>query len=131
MAYWTFKVFISRRGADVIEEWLNSLPTDARARIKTHFAYMMTLKNWGRPYAAKLRGKKYNLIWEIIIKWNKIQYRPLGCFGPNEEKDFTLLIGAIERSMGIFIPRNAPDTAQERCKLIHNDRSYVGEYNEA
>jgi hypothetical protein len=127
MNYWKLKVFNSGRGSDVIDEWLDSLPIDARARIRTHLAFLVTLKDWGRPYAHKLKGKNIDPIWEIIIKWNKIQYRPLGCFGP-EEDNFTILIGAIERSTGIFEPRNAPITAKKRCTLIHEDRRYMSDY---
>jgi hypothetical protein len=129
MNYWKLKVYISQRGSDVIDEWLESLPVDARARIRTHFAFLVTLKDWRRPYAAKLRGKTYDTIWEIRISWNKIQYRPLGCFGP-EADYFTLLIGAIERSTGIFEPRNAPEIAKERCIQINNDRRYICDYKE-
>lgn len=130
MNYWIFKVFESQRGVDVIGEWLNILPLEAKVQIKRRFAYLATLKkeDWRRPLAAKLKGEKYDPIWEIIIKWNKIQYRPLGCFGP-EEDNFTLLIGAIERSTGIFEPRNAPETAKARCNLIHKDRRFLGEYS--
>ena len=125
--YWTFKVFVSARGRNVIAEWLGSLPIDARYRIRLHFDFMMGLKDWSRPYAAKLKGKKYDPIWEIRFTWNKFQYRPLGCFGP-DDGDFTILIGAIEKSKGVFKPRNAPETAKERCLLIREDRRYVNDY---
>lgn len=130
MNYWIFKVFKSQRGVDVIGEWLNSLPLEAKVQIKRRFAYLATLKkeDWRRPLAAKLKGKKYDPIYEIRVAWDKILYRPLGCFGP-DENNFTLLIGAIEKSDGIFQPRNAPETAKVRCNLIHEDRRFLGEYS--
>jgi hypothetical protein len=119
------KVFISDGGVNIIDAWLAGLPIGARAKMDRYFAYLATLKFWGPPDCKKLKG--YDHIFEIRIKWNKIQYRPLGCYGP-EGGDFTLLIGAIEKSTGVFEPRRAPEIAQERCKLIHSNRRYVDEY---
>lgn len=132
MNYWTFKFFHNKQRADLIEEWLAGLSTEARAKIEARFTYLATIKDrvdWKRPFAAKLKGKKYSTLYEIRITWDKIQYRPMGCFGPNEEEEFTLLIGAIEKGLGVFEPRRAPDIAIGRCKLIRQDRRYVGEYD--
>jgi hypothetical protein len=79
---------------------------------------------WIKKYAEKLKG--YEDIYEIKITYQNIQYRPLGCFGPGAG-EFTLLIPAIERGSD-FEPRQAPKTAQTRCKLVHQDRRYVDEY---
>ena len=40
--------------------------------------------------------KKYDPIYEIRISGNKVEYRPLGFYGP-DEKDFTLVIGSTKR----------------------------------
>jgi hypothetical protein len=132
MSYWKFKFFHNEQRTDLIEEWLAGLCIEARAKIERRFTYLAALEykvDWRRPFAAKLKGKKYSTLYEIRITWDKIQYRPLGCFGPREEEEFTLLIGAIERGTGIFEPRRAPDIAIRRCKQIHQDRRYVGEYD--
>jgi hypothetical protein len=132
MNYWTFKYFHNDQRTNLIEEWLASLPTEARVKIERQFAYLATVRDrldWKRPVAAKLKGKRYSILYEIRIAWDKIQYRPLGCFGPKEEEEFTLLIGATEKSKGVFEPRRATNIAVKRCKLIHQDRRYVGEYN--
>jgi hypothetical protein len=133
MDHWTFEHFHDDRRIDLIEAWLAGLPVEARARIERRFAYLATIKDkagWKKPFAAKLQGlKKGNSIYEIRIAGNNVLYRPLGCFGPKEEEEFTLLIGAFEKGKGVFEPRRAPDTAITRCKLIHQDRRYVGEYD--
>lgn len=133
MNYWTFKFFHNEQRVDLIEAWLVSMPIEARAKIERRFAYLATIKDkagWKKPFAAKLQGlKKGSSIYEIRIAGDKVLYRPLGCFGPKEDEEFTLLIGAFEKSKGIFEPRRAPDIAIARCKLIHEDRRYIGEYD--
>jgi len=53
---------------------------------------------------------------------NGVQYRPLGCYGP-ERREFTLLIGAVEK--GGKLPRAALEAAVQRRKIILSDeRSY-------
>lgn len=133
MNYWIFKHFHNDQKTDLIEAWLLDLPTKDRVKIERRFAYLATIKDksgWKKPFATKLQGlKKGSSIYEIRIAGDKVLYRPLGCFGPIEEEEFTLLIGAFEKSKGVFEPRRAPDIAIDRCKLIRRDRRYVGEYD--
>jgi hypothetical protein len=111
---WTFKVFVSSSGTNEIKKWLNALPENDQAKIDAKIRYLEITKTWGRPYTAKLKG--YSDLYEIIVFSGRIQYRPIGCYGPNQ-KEFTILIGAIEKG-DKFEPRNAPDTAYARSKLI-------------
>jgi hypothetical protein len=132
MNYWIFKNFHDDQRTNLIEVWLDGLPIEDRVKIERRFAYVATIKDkssWKDPFARKLKGiKKGSNIWEIRINSDRVLYRPLGCFGSKED-EFTLLIGATEKSKGIFEPRSATDIAVKRCKLIHQDRRYVGEYD--
>jgi hypothetical protein len=132
MSYWTFKYFHNDQRINLIEVWLADLPIEDGVKIERIFAYVATIKDksaWKDPFARKLKGiKKGSNIWEIRINSDRVLYRPLGCFGPKED-EFTLLIGATEKSKGVFEPRRATDIAVKRCKLIHQDRRYVGEYD--
>jgi hypothetical protein len=132
MNYWTFKYFHNDQRTNVIEEWLGELPIEDGVKIERRFAYLATIKDksaWKRPFARKLQGiKKGSNIWEIRINGERVLYRPLGCFGPKED-EFTLLIGATEKSKGVFEPRRAIDIAVKNCKLIQKDRRYIGEYD--
>lgn len=126
--YWTFKVFMDA-GTNIIEDWLSKLPPDIRAKIRTLLVHMANERNWVRPYFDKLKG--YENLYEIIIKSN-IQYRILGCHGPNR-REFTLLIGATKggaskRKSATWNPKNAREIANRRSKLIFEDRSYTDEY---
>lgn len=115
---WTIKVFISLRNVDVFDEWLITLPKKAKAKIKKMINHLAITKKWKRPLTGKLKG--YNNLVEIIVLSNNVQYRPIGCYGPNTG-EFTILIGAIERGSK-FEPVNAPDTAYARSKLIHKEK---------
>jgi hypothetical protein len=112
---------------------LEDLPIEACVKIERRFAYLASIKeksSWKKPFAAKLQGlEKGSSIYEIRISGNNVLYRPLGCFGPKGEEEFTLLIGAFEKGKGTFEPRRAPDIAIARCKLVHQDRRYIGEYD--
>lgn len=53
-------------------------------------------------------------------------YRPLGCYG-RAEKEFTLLIGSIEK--GGKLPKGDCETAVERRKIILTDRGRTCEHD--
>jgi hypothetical protein len=125
MKPWNLKVFISNRGDKEFEVWLNGQPKGARAKIRKILTYLEAMQTWGRPYAAKRKDAKN--IWEIIVGFDNIQYRPLGCFAPNRE--FILLIGATEKG-GRLEPLNAVEIAIKRRSLALKDRRYIDEYYE-
>jgi hypothetical protein len=120
---WTFKVFISSSGVDVFAKWLNTLPDKDQAKIETIIRRLEITKTLGRPYTAKLKG--YPGLYEIIVFSGKIQYRPIGCYGPNQ-KEFTILIGAIKKGRK-FKPKDALNTAYKRSKQI-NKEEHTNEY---
>jgi hypothetical protein len=128
MKIWSFKVFVKRSGRDSFEEWLTSIDVEAEERIRAMIRRLSVMEKWEKPYFSGLKG--YKDIYEIRVNANNVQYRPLGCFGP-ERKTFVLLIGASKTSKKrktIWSPKNAPKTANKRRELILEDRRYVGGY---
>ncbi len=121
----TIKTYVTERNIDDIQEWIDNLRPRAQAAIEVRIRFLALGGNWYPPYAAKLRG--YNKIWEIRVKSENIQYRPLGCFGPGKNV-FSILIGATKKN-NRFIPPNAPKTAEERKRLINQDERYLNEYS--
>jgi hypothetical protein len=121
---WIIKSFISERGGDVIEEWLANFSNDIKAEIETRLKYIKTLPILKRPYAKKLTGSKY--IFEIIIKYKNVQYRPLGFINPAAH-EFILLIGAIEKG-DKFEPRGALEIAERRRQQFLEGRNNAREY---
>lgn len=126
MKIWNFKVFVSDRGSREIDEWLDSLPKRAKAKIKKKITYLeiSDTSKWVRPYVCKRKGS--DKIWEIIVQFNNVQYRPLGCFGPKSD-EFTLLIGAREKG-GRLEPINVIENAEKRRNLILQDERYIDDY---
>lgn len=114
MRIWTIKSYIKDSGKDVIREWLNDLPTEAKVEIQRRFRYLETQTNWGKPDFKKLKG--YHHIYEMRITWQRNRYRPLGFFIPNSH-EFVLLIGAVEKGSK-FEPLHAPETAEVRRKQV-------------
>jgi len=121
MAFWTFKDYLNERGDNEIRLWLDSLSKKARIKIDRRIRYLENVQFFhGEPqYIKQLVG--YEGIYEIRVVFSGDQYRPLGCYGP-EDGEFTLLIGAFEVG-DRFEPRNAPDIAVQRKAIILADRS--------
>ncbi len=125
MKEWNFKVFIDSKGQVDFYDWLDQQVKKAKVKIRERINYFEITPYWAyRPYASPL--KDTDNIVELRIVFNNIQYRPLGCFGPRNG-EFTILIGAIEDN-GSFNPKNAIKFAEERCKLIHEDRRYIDDF---
>lgn len=122
MKYWTIKAFKSSRNE--IIEWLNTLEPNHKQTVETFIRRLEITEKWDSTYFKPLVG--YHGIYEIKIKFRKVLYRPLGCYGPGR-KEFTLLIGAKEVG-DAFKPKNAPQKAQERYKLIRDDMRYVDDF---
>jgi hypothetical protein len=123
---WAFKVFAPLNRNNEFEEWLNGLPIEDRAKIRTRIKYMEITETWKRPYFDKLHG--YDKLHEIIANSPNVQntqYRLFGCFGP-ERKEFTILIGVTKKN-GNYTPRGAFQIAEKRRDLI-TDRRYINDY---
>lgn len=123
MKEWKIKVY-QDENCDFFD-WRDGLPPKAKARFDNILDYLEITKILsGTSYVKQLRG--YDGIYEIRFIVNNIQYRPLGCYGP-ERKTFVLLIGAIEQGDS-FIPKTAPWKAAKRKSKIFKDRRYISEY---
>jgi hypothetical protein len=118
--YWKFKDFVLQPGATlgVVESWIDGLPVKKdQAKIEAFIRRLEVIKNWPTNLVFPLTG--YKKIYELKIK-GRIQYRPLGCYGP-KPGEFTLLMGAEEKNHK-FEPKSAPDMAVERQRLIQDQR---------
>jgi hypothetical protein len=111
MKRWTFYDYADSAGVNVIEQWLHTLPMDARLEINTRISYLETVTALQMPYARMLKRECDGLL-ELRIKKNNIQYRPIACYG-KERHTVILLFGAIEKG-GKFEPLSACDTALRR-----------------
>lgn len=106
--------------------WMMQQPEGAQAAIDTRILIMKGLDKlqWSQKWVSSYSG--YAKLFELRIPYNKVQYRPLGCYGP-DQREFTILIGAIERNSRI--PQATLQVAMSRMQLVLNDRRWVREYN--
>lgn len=114
--------YTSENGNNEIKEWTKGLQKTDRAKLnakldmlasKGHELFPQVLTDTPTPGIQKLRIK------------GKVQLRPKLCKGPiDNEKEYTLLIGATERDSK-FVPEKADQTANKRKQIIihnHNRR---------
>ena len=92
MGYWIFRDFLGPHGRNLIHDWLHRLPAAVRADINARIRHLEVTEKLTRPHVGKLKGECKGLI-ELRVKVDKIQYRPLACYGP-ERGEITLLMGA-------------------------------------
>jgi hypothetical protein len=133
---WRIMKFVSDSGRDRIEEWLEkTVPIGhrkgLRIELETILRHLRFLKAelWGRPQAEQLQGNYCHGTLELIVDWENVPYRPLGCFGP-EPDQFTLLIGARKdrkrKGKVQWDPENAIQSAVDRRAVL--DEQHILEY---
>lgn len=124
-----FRDFVSARGENLIHTWLHSKEVSAKARaaINVQLEVLKSVRTLERPAAGFLtRGECRGLI-EIRVKVDRVQYRPLAYYGP-EDGQVTLLVGAREKG-DEFDPPNACTTAHERIKQLQSGRATTREHD--
>ncbi|MEW6674189.1 MAG: type II toxin-antitoxin system RelE/ParE family toxin [Thermodesulfobacteriota bacterium] len=126
MIKWKIKIFLPLSGKDIFDEWIVSQSPEAEERIRGMIRLLSVspIEMWSRPFFAHMHGHRH--ICEIIVKYNKKQYRPLGCFGPVPQT-YTILVGATKK-VNTWTPHDALKTAEKRRQLVFNDRRYLGDY---
>ena len=107
---WTFDDFCDSSGESVIDAWFADIGVEAEAWIDRRLRDMRPLREWPEKWASKYKPTE---LIELRITFNKVQYRPLGCYAPGFH--FWLLAGAIEKGK---IPRSDVETALRRMQLV-------------
>jgi len=129
MRHWIFLDFITANGRNVITDWIDSQPAGTRQKLKSALNTLLTIlekrEDLDRPSVGQLRGQPCKGLFELVLFVDKIQFRPIGCYGP-ANNEFTLLAGAAKKG-GNFIPPGVCVTAQTRRQLI-TQRSHVREH---
>jgi hypothetical protein len=123
MPEWTIRDYLTARGTNEIRAWIASLPDSAQAKIDYILLLLRGSRNWPPQYVSAL--VRWDDIYEIRAGSRGVQYRPLGCYGP-DRREFTLLIGAIEK--GGKLPRPALEAAVQRRRIIMADKERTCEH---
>jgi hypothetical protein len=125
MPIWTFFDFVSARGTNEIHEWLNSkeVRKEAKAKINARLAALRGFPIFPEKYLSAYRG--WDDLYELRIEFSGVQYRPFGCYGP-QQKQFTILVGSIEKGK---IPQSTLKVADERRKIVFAYPSRICPHN--
>lgn len=101
--------YTDKKGSNDIKAWTLTLEKNQRAKLNAKLDMLMSKGSELFPHV--LTDTPTSGIQKLRVKGN-IQLRPMLCKGPiNNENEFTLLIGAIERDS-----RLEPDKADEKAK---------------
>lgn len=113
---WTFRTYVSPTGRNDVQKRIDALRSAVLVHFKARLRYLANTPkiDWHEPFAKKLQDVTH--IYEIRFKAEKVQYRPLGCFGPGAN-EFTVLIWA-SKKQNIYDPSGAIKTADTRRKEI-------------
>ena len=121
---WTIRDYLDGRGTNIVREWITSLPHLAQAKVDSRLLILQAAKIWPPQYVSALTGFKQ--IYEIRIVCAGVQYRPLGCYGP-DKGEFTILLGSVEK--GGKLPKGDCRTAIERRNVILKEKGRTCEHD--
>ena len=108
---WFIYDYVDSRGESVIQTWASAIGLSARMRGKFDLKVDLLAKNGPSLPPQLLAGTKVGHIKKLKIKGD-VQLRPHLCIGPiNSEKEYTFLVGAVERNWKL-IPEDVLVQAQ-------------------
>jgi hypothetical protein len=120
MDSWTFFDFFSERGENEIHRWLTwQIPKAAKAKINARIAALQGFPIFPEQYISAYNG--WPGVLELKIVSARVQYRPLGFYGPGRGQ-FSLLVGGVEKGK---LPKQLLEVANERRTLVINQPSRV------
>lgn len=124
---WLLKSFTAPDGKTIVGRWYAEQDEDVQAAFRTRMRFLVALgeNGWNRPQVGQLRHGDCKGLFEIVLKVNKVQHRPIGYFSGRME--FTFLAFATERD-GEFDPPDVCATAKKRLELIRERKERVREF---
>jgi hypothetical protein len=129
---WRFYDFTPESGRNEIRAWSTAQGAKFKARLNALIRHLETLDRvFTRQDSVGILRKAgpchgEGLI-ELTITVNRIEYRPIGWYGP-DARTVTLLAGAIEKGND-FVPRGACVTAVNRKRLVMMSRRHIVEHD--
>lgn len=107
---WKLKSFTQAdKKTPILEEWFEEQSPSVQTAFLNRMKDLIKKpgNGWNRPDVGQLRHGCSGL-YEIVLKVDKVQHRPIGYYSGKEE--FTFVAFAIEKG-GQFVPKNICDTA--------------------
>jgi hypothetical protein len=127
---WKFYEYVGGNGRSAVMDWIDGQPQGTRKRLKARLHLLLNELRLAERLdrsngVGQLRHECAGL-YELILFVDRIQFRPIGCYGPAPTGEFTLLAGAIEKGRRFTEP-GICRTAHERRQRI-NDPRHVRQY---
>jgi hypothetical protein len=127
---WKIKYYLSNtQHSDVLKKY-NDASVAVQAGFDVQLEYLMVRPRteWRRPEVAKLNNKvAHKDFFEIRFFADRVQQRPIGFFGPNED-DFTIVLWAIEKGDQL-IPKGWNKISNTRREEIKNNVATAVEFD--
>jgi hypothetical protein len=115
---WRFMSLEDTRGRDTFTRWLDKevdrgqrKGVEAAIRTTLRFLRFSQKDQWKEPHF-----KWFGEIGEVRSDFGNVEYRPLGCNGP-EPDQFTILLGAYKKGK-VWTPNDARKTAERLSKEL-------------
>ncbi len=117
MMMWKIYEFLDNRSDGIIETWLRQQKIQKPA-IALFEQKLRLLQTAGPELPPGLLAHLGGCIYKLKVRAQGVQLRPMLCKGPIEDDtEFTLLIGAVERGNRLE-PIDAQDRAEENRRII-------------
>jgi len=115
---WLLYDYIDEHGANIIAEWIRRLQAPQRKKLQAKLNLLMQSGPDLPPQL--LAGPVFDHIYKLKVQGN-VKLRPMLCKGPlNNDKEFTMLIGAIEKDYKLDPANAAEVAAKNRLAIIKN-----------
>ena len=111
------------RRVNAVRRWIDAQEKPGRVAIDAQLRYLEETETWTYKEIKKRKGTEH--IYELIIKANKIQYRPLCFYGPGP-RQLTILLGATEKDWRL--EKNADQKAERHREIVLKDRSRIRDH---
>jgi hypothetical protein len=131
---WRFNTLKTDSDRDLIADWLKKDVAIGDSKAVREYM-LVTLRGlrflkmelWKEPQFKWFRGA-HEGIGEVRLYVRRVEYRLLGCLGPNPD-EFTLLVGATKRSNSEWKPPNARDSAVSWKDYLNNHPENINAIN--
>lgn len=118
---WRFLDYVDERDQNTIRKWLDGIPDRAELKIETTLRRLRVMPSLQRPDVGILTGDCKGLL-ELRILSERVQYRPLMCYGPSQG-EVTILLGATEQNRKIYPPGSCAKALKHKERIGERGRT--------
>lgn len=118
----TFNDRLDGQGRRVLRAWLDEQPLKVRLKID-QMLRSLAIRDDPRELGFLKKISGYEDVFELVVTHNKVQYRPLGGYGPRTG-EFTFVLGAIEHNDNLR-PSNGFATAEKYVAQLRKNELRV------